>query len=53
MEDCAFPIGHSWETVDVRIKGHGSLETCVVEQCVYCDNLRLNYEPEVLGVAGK
>lgn len=52
LEQCPHAVGHRWETVDTHIKGRGSLQTYMVEQCDLCDSLRINHDVEVVGELG-
>lgn len=44
---------HDWTVVDVKIKGRGSLTTFAVEQCAWCDKVRVNRDIEYIGAVGE
>lgn len=44
---------HDWYTLEARIEGRDSSETYVVEQCQLCNDLRLNFAPEVVEEVGR
>ena len=53
VPDCLYVVGHSWETVDVAVKGRGSGTTYVIMQCSVCSDLMIDHDPEVIAEVGR
>lgn len=47
LPDCSSDSGHRWGTVRVSVAGFGSLTTFIIEECGFCEILRVRRDVEV------